>query len=335
MLLNEIVPYTEIWFDCKKNLEISILQSIDNNNKNVVYNNSYEYYDRAVVTGSKKDFNVITINTVLGIEGNLFHNPVSIIFNDNQELLNKIKGLLNENKFVFPSVDLYYWNKENLCYQRNHWYHRTLIQGYDKEKDCFWVFDASMGNEYGIFAVSSEDFVNAVNMSDVCDGKVITYDLNENTAIRNITGSILRSNAIELINNIEKMEKKIYWEMPDEDFRFKSYLDYNYSCLTQVVQRQKANLNLFNKIDKMNLLDNTEMNGVIDSCTKAIKKWDIIRNFLYKLYYFTEYNSGIININKMVKDVFSMEKHIWEAFLQITGNMDDNFEFFSFNKNQP
>jgi len=330
MVLNEIIPYTEIWFDCKINLEISILQSIDKSNKNVVYNNSYKYFDRAVVSDCKKEFNLITINTTLDIDGSFFCNPIGITFNTNEELLDKVKGLLKENKFVFASVDLFYWNKENLCYRRNHWYHRTLIQRYDNEKDCFWVFDVSEGNKYGVFSVSSEDFANAINMSDVSDSKVITYDLNEKVTIGNITSSILKDNAKKLINNIEKMERNTYWEMPDEDFRFKSYLDYNYSCLTQVVQRQKANLNLFNQINEMNLLDITEMNCIIKNCMKIIRKWDIIRNRLYKLYYRTEFTSEIININGMVKEVFSMERHIWEAFLRNTRNMDEDFEFFQF-----
>lgn len=329
--LSEIRPYNEFCLGCGNNLMLSVLQSIDAKYKNVVINNNYDYIVSHEISDCKKEFNLIKMKyTNFNMEGDLFTNGKYFTFNSDEEMLTTIKNLLNENKFVFPFVDLFYWVDGNFSYEKNHWYHYTLLQNYDEENDCFSVIDYEYKNGVDIYKVSCEKFLKAVKTSGIQQVEINAYDVNPNIRIKDITKKTLLYNAHRLVKSIAVMEEFTYWDMLDDDFRLNSYRDFNYVDLYLLVQRQSITLKLFKEIKKINICDT----GILDNIEKLVlenfKKWTLIRLSVYKLYLQNEFQKSIKKINSKVRDAFSKEKLMWELFIEAMEKIDINYILFKF-----
>ncbi len=331
MKLSEIRPYNEFCLGCGNNLTLSVLQSIDEKYKNVVINNNYDYIVRHEISDCKKEFNLINMKyTNFNMEGDLFTNGKYFTFNSDEEMLTTIKNLLNENKFVFPFVDLFYWVDGNFSYEKNHWYHYTLLQSYDEKNDCFSVIDYEYKKGVDIYTVSCKKFLKAVKTSGKQQVEINAYDVNPNIRIKDITKKTLVYNAHRLVKSISVMEEFTYWDMLDDDFRLNSYRDFNYVDLYLLVQRHSITLKLFNEIKKIKICDT----GILDNIEKLVlenfKKWTIIRRSVYKLYLQNEFQKSIKKINSKVRDAFSKEKLMWELFIEAMEKIDVNYILFKF-----
>ncbi|MBR6403058.1 MAG: hypothetical protein IKS48_06710 [Eubacterium sp.] len=329
MDITKVQAYDDIWFDCKGNLYLSILQTIDRKYRNIALNNDYYYRNRLVETSSG-EHTILETFTRWDIVGEMFANKVDVKYENDEQFMKEIKRLLDERKYVFVGVDLYYWIKENLCHGRDHWYHSTLIQKYDKDEDLFYVFDVNMDKTYGIFTIDSDSFLTSVKKG--MEGGINTKwcEINLDVKIQDITRDMLLENTFERLNNLKEVKKSYYWKMEEIEYKKHAYEDLNSVHLGRIVQRLQANNMLFKELRNRGIIKGENSERIIGYTEELANDWLMIRYKVNMLYVQTNLDQKIKIINDRVQELFDKEMYVWDKFREELEELD-NITIFKFN----
>ena len=329
MFSTDIKPYNETWLDCRKNLLVSILQSVNKIYNKVALINDYEYICEEHLSDCKVKFNSIAIKSGFSVMGEFFTNYSTLKYDDEEMLINIVKEQLEKNKFILIDVDMYYWNPANYCYGKLHWNHKTLITRYDPEETCFWVLDVGGDNYFGEYKINLHEFYLAIDKMN--NGIIEVCDLNDKVIIPNYTINNLKDNIYRQINSIEMVCNKYYWKMLDEDFKLNSYCDYIYITLKDIEFRHQANHILLSDINKIMRLDGFE--EILALCKEIKKNWSIVKSLAYRLYYQDKLSERIKKVNNILYRTLVMEKEMWEAVIQGLETINYNVDIYNFSPN--
>ena len=334
MDITNVRAYDDIWFDCRGNLYLSILQTIDKYYRNIALNNDYIYRNRLVETETGT-LTILETFTKWDIVGDMFKNKIDIEYENDEQFLFKIKQLLKDGKYIFAGVDLFYWIKENLCHGKDHWFHSTLIQKYDEKDDLFYVFDVNMDKTYGIFTIDSKSFLNAVKKG--MEGGIPTKwcDIDLNVEIHDISKDLLINNSQNRIKNLEDVKKSYYWDMLEVEYQNGAYEDLNIVHLGRIVQRQLANNMLFNDLKNRKILNEKIANKIIEITDQLANDWLMVRYKVNMLYVQNNLETKIKTINLRVQELFDKEIDVWNTFIEEirTSDLDIIYDFNSIRKN--
>lgn len=329
MDISKVKAFDEIWFDCMGNLYISLLMHMDKKFRAISFNNDYKYYCRRVPTDSC-ELNILETYTSWRIIGDIFSERIPIEHDDDETFLLAIKEKMDKGYAVFVGLDLFYWIDENFCHNKEHWFHYTMVHSYDSEKNLFYVFDVSDDKKYGVFPISTENFLLAIRKG-LEAGYYSSYCcINEKTKVQNLSINSFIENAKNRIDNLQEIKSAGYWEMPSIEYQKKAYESLNIVHLGRIVQRLMANENLFSDLcDKKILTDSQSV--ILEQMTeKLINGWSMIRTRLNMLYLKEFDGNEIKKLNIQLGSLFDLEISLWQLFINDLSSFDNDLVIYSF-----
>lgn len=329
MDISKIRAYDEIWFDCEGNLLLSILLNMNEKYRPISFFNDSKYICRLSPTDTG-DFNMLETETSWECIGNLFSEGIPIEYEDDDIFLNTIKEKLSEGYAVFVGLDLFYWIEQNFCYNKEHWFHNTMIHSYDPIEDTFYVFEVSDDKTYGIFPISVERFMLAIHKGLDVGYKSFYCTINNQIDVNNITIDMILKNAQERIDNIKEVQSSKYWGMSIEEYKKGAYESLNLVFLGRIVQRFMANNNLYRSLMDRGFLSQEQADLLIDTTEKLIRGWSMIRTRVNMLFLIEEVESEIEKLNNKLKPLFDLEIEVWTKFISYIEVYEKKLIVYSF-----
>ena len=329
MDIKSIKPYTENWFNCKSNLFLSILQTVDEKYKYIACNNEYHYLKKSEAT-KNCEFNIIEMRTTWSILGDMIKNVTYVNYENDEQFFKLIIDSLSQNKFFFVGVDLFYWIKENFCYGVNHWLHSTMIQKYDDDKELFYVFDVGNEKNYGLFTIGKKELLKAVKEGFFRNELSFYCDMDTNVKVENITIGLYKESAKNLIDDLSNVLDDEYYWMDTKDYDERSYADLNHVFLGRIAQRHIANKKMFDEIYKREVISRDLASEIRCISDELYKGWSLVQCRVYMLYMQKNLKQKIENINIKMKILFNKEKDMWIKFCEALEEKKDDEIVFEF-----
>lgn len=312
--MKKIEPFDDAWLDCYNNLKLSLLRY--KNPKNVVrgYNNNYRYEIYPIIFEESEEFYCISEEQYI-IDYEEFAEQSKINPKSKEEFYDIIKKQLSsENGFVLMRTDLFDWLEGNICWQRYHWDHYSLIVDYNDENKRFTVFDEKGGN-YVKFYVPEDKLYNCIFYSDVFEILRLITITSDIVKIQSFDD--IKKNAIKINESIDECLKLDFWKMEDFIYDGGHYKDLNGIYLQKIEGRQGANAMLMKWIK-------SDANEASIDCLKyqngfeeLASEWAKIRMALFVMYLKKNSRPQKINeLNTKVKECLMKEKGLWEKIIQ-------------------
>ena len=309
--MKKIEPYNDVWLDCYNNLKVSLLRYI--NEENVVrgFNNNYKYNILPFSFEGSKEFYCISEEQYI-IDYKEFAEVTKINPTSQEEFYEIIKEQLkNKNGFVLMRTDLFDWLEGNICWQRYHWDHYSLLVDYDEINKQFTVFDEKGGNYVQFFVPESKLYqcIFHTDKFEILRLITLTKDKVELQSIDEI-----KKNAIEIIESIDNCLKYDFWNMENYIYDGGHYKDLNGIYLQKIEGRHKANSKLMTWLNAGNEKgDYIKFQNAFD---ELATEWSKIRMALFILYVKrNNREKKIQELNQKMKDCLLTEKEIWNEVI--------------------
>ncbi|WP_242656407.1 hypothetical protein [Ruminiclostridium hungatei] len=242
----------------------------------------------------------------------LFSESQAISLKNHSAQIDFLRSLVLKKELVMVGVDLFYWIQDSICWNRNHWEHYSLINGYDDEKKVFYVLDEN-NNGYDEFEVPEERFLVAVQNSP----------LEPHGYVKKITRNIgrFKLSLKEVMHNAERLKSEIeaighspLWQLSDADFQGGHMCDLISMYIFQIINRHKANAFLFNEI-RAQLQNSQIVDSLIQYSQDIQEGWTLIKNILVRTYFMDEHEASILEINKRYIYLMNKEYEMWNKLV--------------------
>ncbi|HEX2944452.1 MAG TPA: hypothetical protein VHT96_00675 [Clostridia bacterium] len=303
-------PFSEYWITCYYNKILSIFTSIDPSYRYAAYMNDYHYdiHDW--------NYNHLQLRPMIEfvekyIQGVFTYLP--IYFREEGTGLDVIKDHIRQKEIVQVGVDLFYWLPSSINFGVNHWYHTSMINGFDDEKKVFYVFDDDNFG-YAEQEIPEERFLLATNNCTLkshgdilkITGDLRPYVFSSNDVVRN---------AKRLIDEIGAMKMEPFWLLSEEQFNTGEMRDTIAVHIFQISKRHYANGFLF-----QNLLneycDSDIICSLVDRSKKLQKNWLIVRSKVLLVHNTkTDRSKKLSAVNEICKRLFYEEMEMWNFLI--------------------
>lgn len=312
-------PFNLFWMDCQFNTLFSILTSIDKSYKAAALLNDYSYAVKQEPTPNDICYNeVFIVNTIKNgdaFKEKFFPQQTTLNFKHDENYIELIKDSIRNNEIVMVGVDLFYWIPNSVCWNKHHWEHYAYINGYNHEKEIFYVFDENFYG-FGEFEVPQDRMMKAIESSPL-EPHAIVYKLCKCTDKYELAVSEVRDNAKRLIEEITEIMPIDFWLLSEKDFTEGHMCDFISTHLFQIINRHIANQLLINELEDK--IGNQHFKNELEKyCIELQDGWNQVKTKLVKIYYSTNRKLLVHNLNQKCKDLFLKEIKMWDAFLRYT-----------------
>ena len=320
-----IKPFKDFWINCVFNMKFSILISIEPSFKYNSYLNNYIYEVLEIETSTGTKVNYLNLSALCIFDtswksDSLFSSE-PINFKHDNNYLNLIKRLVSEGNMIVVGVDLFYWIPNSICWNKHHWNHYSLINGFNDEKKVFYVLDENRKgfNEYEI---PEERFCLAINNSTLDPNGFICKVSNDIKRFKLSLDDVI-INSRKLIDNLNKMKNNSLFQFSNRDLKERHMMDLFAMYISQIENRQKANKLLFYAMqDEKLITENDIMDTLIKYAIELHDYWSIVKSKFVKVYFSYDNQSAIIEINEICDSLFCKEQEMWNKLLGYTQNME-------------
>lgn len=311
---NDIVPFNDFWLNCDFNAYFSILTSHNEDFRMMAYNNSYRY--KIALNTVVEDFYEMSVQTNIDTNDDYYvHKMVMNDFEKKENLADIIREQILIDKIFLLGVDLCYLIPNSVCWKKFHWYHYTLVKGFDDEKKVFYVLDDNLFG-YQEFEIPEERLVFAARENTMNPEAYIVEVKKENVAPK-VTISSVINNAKEIIKNIETLERPDLYVMSDAYYHEHFGKELNAMYLYQIQNRQRANILLFQNLQKQFNLQEQEVNDSIKpKFEELIKGWRLVQNNFVKIYHSKDRPKQVRKTNDMCFGLLDQEKELWKYIIE-------------------
>lgn len=306
-----IQPFNDFWINCVVNDKLSIITSMEPSYKKCGFLNSYKYE----LTGSSCWWRELAISNSnclyesLNIiqENYIYINPEKII----EELIDK----LNSECCISVLVDLFSWLPNSVDWQRNHYHHFRMLTGYDDERKVFFTISDTL-NGYKQSEVPFERLMESIVLNDgeffvqlhKCKSDVIPYTYSFHDVYKFAVG---------LKENIKNLLHSRIWILPTDIDPLRIYTQ-----ITKFADRQKANLLLFEQLNKDGLISDIHTNSLRELYTDTFNQWRMLKGKIIKSDIKKEY-IDVDYLNKITLNALNLEYRIWSYFISVTTSKFD------------
>ncbi|BCJ94180.1 hypothetical protein acsn021_17490 [Anaerocolumna cellulosilytica] len=306
---SKFIPFNDFWINCVSTITYSVLLSSKQVDKSIVYNNNYVY---DIVTDNMESSN--TFNSIVvqmkheEMNARIFTNGSIIEWTDEYSLINTLISNLDLGKVVTPGVDLYYCIDENMYRNKFHKERLALLNGYDKEKEIFYVFEMGKSGysehivPYHELTLAASKYTRDSFISDIGDNldefmyqySDILQNANEIIASMN-----LAINQLDLIWNIDALN----------EFELNYFGNIVQTYIFSMQNRQKANRLLFQNVFA-NDVKSEEKFVLLE------KEYENMKNLIIRdVFYNKKIKEKIFQHKERLKRLLLEEKYIWESKL--------------------
>lgn len=310
-----IKPFKEYWLNCSYNAIFSLLTSVEPSYRLAAFQNDYSYKISEDRESIKTIFNFLALQPMIEFKNEmnvLFCSSQPINFKYDKNYCDLLKELIRNKELVQVGVDLFYWIPDSICWNKHHWSHYSLIDGFDDEKKVFYVLDENI-NGFDIHEIPEERFLIAIHSSPI-EPHGYKNRLFDNIPPYKFSIENVINNAKRLRDGLRTIKFDPLWKLKDDDYNKGYMMDLFSMHLFQIMNRHIANRFLFQAVQK-------EVHGTVipDSieqyCQDLYNGWKTLRNILVKMYFSDGRDLIIIDINERCKNLFLKEFEMWDTFL--------------------
>lgn len=313
-----IKPFNDFWLSCGYNILFSILSAAESSYRLAALMNDYSYEASEDETPTGTKYSRILLNPMVSFQEKYLldiASPQELNFKNEKNYIELLKDLIKKNEIIIAGVDLFYWIPNSMCWNKYHWEHYSLINGFDEEKNVFYVLDADdIG--FNEFEIPTDRFLTAIQHSPLEPHGYI-YKIKNNIEQFKLDMNEVADNARRLKNNLEAIKHMSMYGLRDVDFEAGHMCDLNAMQIYQVVNRQIANQLLFRAIQEE--LHNYEFfDNLIKCCQELQEGWKLVKNILVKAYIKKDRKSILAEIDERLKFLLNKEYEMWDTFLSFT-----------------
>lgn len=321
-----IKPYRQIYINCYLNNFISVLSSVNSSYQELLYINKYVY---DVSCNPKTNNQSIRIRYHLDVYLEAFsklfgYMPKCKTLHDflygdisfgtllgtesNDNFIEDLKSLLkNEGMIVFLSQDLFYLIKSNdIYYKKKHLTHYSMFVDYDKEIQCFMVFEIG-AKGYDCYQVPEENVIQSFLHADVSPK---CFYIKSPQKLDNYISptSTIKNFVPEIIESIEQVQlTNALWNYPASIDDYSSYLE----GVSKIVNRQEANRKLLENLSFKHDKDAYYLDSL---CNELKNGWDWLKNILIRAQFLGD-KVNIEPYRQKSQALLNDEKAMWTKFL--------------------
>ncbi len=309
--IKEIKPYNKFWGNCITNMFLSILLEKDLSYEPLIYMNDYEYV--ILPTGIYVDYSM----EYYGYFNNIFDFK-RCNFKDRENFLTEFKDVLRNNPYVTINVDLFYWDKEGVFYNKVHNPHFSFIVGFNDEENKFYAFEDNVNLDYRVKEISTSNLIQAFQ-SDYKDNRedyrIITF---KNASVEPYVLSIdqIFLNAEKLVRHLEALIEKSNVLNKDVVLSDISNIYRLGNECGKVPNKLKGNILLLDKMQEKGMLDELIINEFIEEAERISQQWQIVKNILFRCYS-SKRTTDLDKVEKMIIEAFKKEKDLWLKFIKL------------------
>jgi hypothetical protein len=309
-------PFKEYWINCYLNTLYSVLISREPSYRFAPFLNNYTYQIYEKETPAQTKVNTLRLISAkdmpqkIGRKFKYRQKPIS--FRNNFHFVEYLQGLVREGKLVSVGVDLFYWIPNSVCWNKHHWDHYSLLNGFDDERKVFYVFDENILG-YDEYEIPEERLRQAIQNSPVEPHGYLTQISN----IRPFKFSLrdVVTYADELARELSIMNVSSLWLLSEEDFAARHMCDLFAMNIYQVVYRHKANQLLFEILQTENMVPNPEiMEEFIKYSRELQNGWNYVKGKFIQTYVVNDKVQSIRELNQKCNYLFSKECEMWSRF---------------------
>lgn len=310
---HDIKPLESFYLDCEFNNIASILLSIEPLLITELRENCYRYHVETREAKSGVLFNRIVIDFKYSLMNNRLKFMNSVYYNDKDDLVGKLKKVIDSSMYALAMVDLYDYIPRSICYHKFHWYHFTLIVGYDDKKDTFFVLDDDY-HGYREFEVPSDKLFQAIKCSNRNDA-VFYMDFCETMFPQRLSCSRLRRNARRIIKDIKKLKRKKYYLMSNIDYKIEFDRTLTIIMFEKIRNRHIINVQLFQELIESKMIYEEDGDVLITYAKDITNEWKMLNKVFYTAYE-KDYLSNMCEVNDSLIKALEKERRMWKLFLR-------------------
>jgi hypothetical protein len=316
MSLN-FMPFNLFWINCIFNMMFSMLTSIECSYYLAALLNDYSYVVVDMNTPNEITYKSLELRPLVK-HGDKYRN---LLFCENKSLnfkygeiyFDTLKGLIEENNITLLGVDLFYWIPNSICWNKHHWEHYSLINGFDDKKRVLYVFDENVYG-YNEFEIPEDRLIKAISNYQN-KPQVNIYRLSKDIERFELSIREVRDNAQRIVDEIKVIMPFDFWELSEKDFIERHMCDLISMRIFQIVNRHIANQLLMQEL-KEEILSPQIRSSLIKYCIDLQEGWTLVKKKLIRIY-FSKYNkSAVSDINEKCKLLLQKEIDMWNMFLK-------------------
>lgn len=312
----KVKPFRDYWLNCSFNMIFSILTSIEPSYKVAALLNQYSYGVKQTETPNETMFDCLILKPMvkLGSENfsSFFSPPQPINFKYDKNYVEYLKNLVMERHYVTLGVDLFYWIPNSICWNKFHWEHYSLINGFDTEKKLFYVLDENIKG-YNEFEIPEQRFLTAVQNSPLEPHGYILKLRNDICSFKFSKEEVIY-NAKRLMAELNQIKQRTFWYLNDKDFDDGHMCELISMYVFQIVNRHIANELLF-KIMSNEIHNSKIISSLFQYCKDLQDGWIFVRNKIVRTYFVNDRKKSLTEINNKCKMLFDTENKMWDTFL--------------------
>lgn len=312
----EIKPFNEFWINCESTMLHSLLITLDEKYRVMAYVNNYIYEVLHFPAPSKTWVNEARVKPeIMDMFQVVLKNKREVRWGNYDKAIEDIKDFLRQGKIVMAGVDLFYWIPLNMCYHKHHVDHYAIINGFDEDKNVFFVMDTD-NVKYREFEMPVEDVAEAIAHCDLPYDALI-YDLctKEELAPYMFDKKELIWRAKRIYKSLRPLCRKYFWLMEEEDYKEGFYRDMSVMYILQINCRMKANRLLIEYLIEKEGLD--ELVSLRENCYQLEMNWVAIKNKVSKAYFAENSVAEMMNLGEQMMEQFEGERRMWKEFVKI------------------
>lgn len=332
MLMNQIKPFDEFWYNCYINNIISILRSQNNSYHNLMYINDYQYSIHTFENNADAYFAIdfLTSKRTAGYLNNL--SMKERYYKNKKIFMEEINDKVMAGMLIAPKVDLFFWNKTGIGYKTWKSYHYSLLIGFNSSNSEYQALEDDKNSNFVKISEKKEDLEKAILSVQEWAGNGADYvEISINNEMQDYYFKVE-----DLIVNIELTCTSIADVLKADFFAFTKNLDQIPECtefqaisIAKVITKMKVNRILLQKLLDHKIITRSmfEKNDLIFE--ELCKSYTIIRNVLLKSKFISvmEFrDKKSLKLNIRIKDNLTKEYCLWnelkDEILKLNGTED-------------
>ncbi|AJS60188.1 hypothetical protein [Paenibacillus sp. IHBB 10380] len=320
---NHVVPFNDFWMNCVSNTLYSIASTLEPSYKSVACLNDYEY--RKCLVEKDSNYAYLMIEHPLKYQNRVLSNVIDkrepYYFKDVNQFTEELEDMIKNGQYPVLNVDLYYWIPNSLAWKQYHWYHYSLITGYDSDKSVYYVLDDDI-NGFREFEIPKERleqaFLNSEYMLDpnYQEPPCYTLELKKEIAQCELSFLQVKGNAERIVQEISELKIDDLWDIGTDVENFDAYITNGLMGINIIESRQHGNRFLLKQLADLHHIDSDTFMQLDQQLTDMSIGWFQAKNVLIKAKFSSKRRFNRDQLIQISTRLLSEERQFWEQFIQ-------------------
>ncbi|WP_217559398.1 BtrH N-terminal domain-containing protein [Paenibacillus sp. GbtcB18] len=315
-------PFNDFWMNCVSNTVYSIAVSNDSSYRTAAYLNHYTYQ-----VAADPSFTYLTMDHPLKYQNEVFNDFIRewepYYFRNPQAIGEEIGELLASGQLPVVHVDLFHWIPNSLAWKQYHWYHYSLITGYDAERSVYRVLDDDI-NGFRDFEVPPERLQEAFLSSQTENNPAYQEPpcslirLKDQIPPYEFKLSDLSRHAERLIGELDNLQTEHLWEGTPEPDKFEESMTNGLVGVNIIESRQTGNRLMLRYLLDAGCIREADFQTLDKELEDLALGWFKAKNVFIKAKFSLKRRFNRDQLLTLAVPLLSRERSFWAALLETT-----------------